>query len=339
MYDYNNGRFLSIDPFIQSPSSTQSMNPYTYIFNNPLSGIDPTGYTAQQEPKAAATAVLQKPRKQGFTLKSGLIFTGAHISTGDNIPEKNGNDSTGVDGPETKSSPNKNISDFGSPMDSLAVSRAELTRMRKVQQKQMRACKAIKVRECSGGITPKQIDEHRGNPSGTDPITNPDTVNPNFEDKVVISDSKIEITVNYSSKGDAKSNKRAIINLRKENKAASVILKFDKVDDPSDANLIIHSATFAEIYEMCLISSCEAAYGFGGKRLKDGQTIVINSGNSDDLSDIVAHEFGHRLGLEHRKDGGIMDYKESKREGAGEEVKESDAERIRRLYEKSDDEN
>ncbi|MBL4698119.1 MAG: hypothetical protein JKX70_04730, partial [Phycisphaerales bacterium] len=44
MYDYNNARFLSVDPFIQAPTSTQSLNPYTYIFNNPLSGIDPTGY-------------------------------------------------------------------------------------------------------------------------------------------------------------------------------------------------------------------------------------------------------------------------------------------------------
>ncbi|MBL4661912.1 MAG: hypothetical protein JKY19_16250 [Alcanivoracaceae bacterium] len=44
MYDYNNGRFLSVDPFIQNPGSTQSLNPYTYIFNNPLSGVDPTGY-------------------------------------------------------------------------------------------------------------------------------------------------------------------------------------------------------------------------------------------------------------------------------------------------------
>ncbi len=44
MYDYNNGRFLSVDPFIQNPTSTQSLNPYTYIFNNPLSGTDPSGY-------------------------------------------------------------------------------------------------------------------------------------------------------------------------------------------------------------------------------------------------------------------------------------------------------
>ncbi len=43
MYDYNNGRFLSVDPFITG-TSTQSLNPYTYIFNNPLSGRDPSGY-------------------------------------------------------------------------------------------------------------------------------------------------------------------------------------------------------------------------------------------------------------------------------------------------------
>ncbi|MDC2889341.1 hypothetical protein PN838_11795 [Psychrosphaera sp. G1-22] len=44
IYDYNLGRFMSVDPFIQSPTSTQSVNPYSYIMNNPLSGTDPTGY-------------------------------------------------------------------------------------------------------------------------------------------------------------------------------------------------------------------------------------------------------------------------------------------------------
>ena len=44
MYDYNNGRFLSVDPFIASKSNTQALNPYSYIGNNPLSGTDPTGY-------------------------------------------------------------------------------------------------------------------------------------------------------------------------------------------------------------------------------------------------------------------------------------------------------
>nr|WP_088213134.1 RHS repeat-associated core domain-containing protein [Shewanella sp. Shew256] len=46
IYDYNLGRFMSVDPFIQSPTSTQSVNPYSYIMNNPLAGTDPTGYAA-----------------------------------------------------------------------------------------------------------------------------------------------------------------------------------------------------------------------------------------------------------------------------------------------------
>jgi RHS repeat-associated protein len=44
VYDYNLGRFMSVDPLIQSPTSTQSVNPYSYIMNNPLAGTDPTGY-------------------------------------------------------------------------------------------------------------------------------------------------------------------------------------------------------------------------------------------------------------------------------------------------------
>ncbi|WP_269801710.1 MULTISPECIES: RHS repeat domain-containing protein [unclassified Shewanella] len=48
VYDYNLGRFMSVDPLIQSPTSTQSVNPYSYIMNNPLAGTDPTGYAAEE---------------------------------------------------------------------------------------------------------------------------------------------------------------------------------------------------------------------------------------------------------------------------------------------------
>jgi hypothetical protein len=49
VYDYNLGRFLSVDPFIQAPGNSQSINPYSYIMNNPLSDTDPTGYMAKEE--------------------------------------------------------------------------------------------------------------------------------------------------------------------------------------------------------------------------------------------------------------------------------------------------
>jgi RHS repeat-associated protein len=44
VYDYRLGRFLSVDPIIGDPASSQSINPYSYGGNNPLSGVDPTGY-------------------------------------------------------------------------------------------------------------------------------------------------------------------------------------------------------------------------------------------------------------------------------------------------------
>jgi RHS repeat-associated protein len=44
VFDYNVGRFTGVDPFIQFPLNSQSLNPYSYILNNPLSGTDPSGY-------------------------------------------------------------------------------------------------------------------------------------------------------------------------------------------------------------------------------------------------------------------------------------------------------
>ncbi|GAA5444532.1 hypothetical protein Misp06_02719 [Microbulbifer sp. NBRC 101763] len=44
VYDPSLGRFLSPDPFIQSPKNSQSYNRYSYVLNNPLSLVDPTGY-------------------------------------------------------------------------------------------------------------------------------------------------------------------------------------------------------------------------------------------------------------------------------------------------------
>ncbi len=53
VYDYNVGRFLSVDPFLQFPENSQSANPYTYILNNPMSGTDPTGYQSESDKEEA----------------------------------------------------------------------------------------------------------------------------------------------------------------------------------------------------------------------------------------------------------------------------------------------
>lgn len=46
IYEPTIGRFMSVDPVYQAPTNTQSVNPYSYVMNNPLSLVDPSGYTA-----------------------------------------------------------------------------------------------------------------------------------------------------------------------------------------------------------------------------------------------------------------------------------------------------
>ncbi len=46
VYDPKLGRFLSADPIVQAPLYTQSFNRYSYVWNNPLTLIDPSGYSA-----------------------------------------------------------------------------------------------------------------------------------------------------------------------------------------------------------------------------------------------------------------------------------------------------
>lgn len=45
VYDPNIARFISADPFIQAPLLSQSLNRYSYVMNNPLSLVDPSGYS------------------------------------------------------------------------------------------------------------------------------------------------------------------------------------------------------------------------------------------------------------------------------------------------------
>ncbi len=49
VYDPVMGQFLSPDPFIQNPFSTQNFNRYSYCMGNPLKYVDPSGYSYKQE--------------------------------------------------------------------------------------------------------------------------------------------------------------------------------------------------------------------------------------------------------------------------------------------------
>jgi hypothetical protein len=87
VYDYNLGRFLSVDPFIQDPGNSQSMNPYSYIMNNPLSGTDPSGYTSCKEAEAGCKKKSNRARglvagsSAGGTSSAAVALNNGNIGT------------------------------------------------------------------------------------------------------------------------------------------------------------------------------------------------------------------------------------------------------------------
>ena len=44
IYDAEIGRFLQVDPFVQDRTNSQALNRYSYVLNNPLSYVDPSGF-------------------------------------------------------------------------------------------------------------------------------------------------------------------------------------------------------------------------------------------------------------------------------------------------------
>ncbi|MGJ8663973.1 MAG: RHS repeat domain-containing protein, partial [Marinicella sp.] len=111
MYDFNNGRFLSVDPFIQGTTS-QAINPYSYIDNNPLSGTDPTGYRksicGQDGMRKCDTIIGPHSRKgvwNGFANTNGKVI-GVIVFTGDN------DDTSGIWSLNDRGEFNKENSDY-----------------------------------------------------------------------------------------------------------------------------------------------------------------------------------------------------------------------------------
>lgn len=79
IYDHRLGRFLSVDPLMQAPASSQSLNPYSYVLNNPLAGTDPTGFASCWEEGDCREL---GPARQAFTSNAEFAFGGQVVQGG-----------------------------------------------------------------------------------------------------------------------------------------------------------------------------------------------------------------------------------------------------------------
>jgi hypothetical protein len=112
VFDYNVGRFTGVDPFIQFPLNSQSLNPYSYLMNSPLSGTDPTGYYGKFD------SVCDRPS----TLGACDASVGGGNSTGKVKPVRVNSAENGASSGSTTTTDSRNQSDaksiaarFGEP--------------------------------------------------------------------------------------------------------------------------------------------------------------------------------------------------------------------------------
>ena len=66
MYDPELGRHLSADPYTPEPYSSQGYNRYSYVHNNPLRYIDPSGYMREPNCPGCGVSYAEVPDLWGF---------------------------------------------------------------------------------------------------------------------------------------------------------------------------------------------------------------------------------------------------------------------------------
>jgi len=119
-YDYNLGRFLSVDPFIQFPSNSQSLNPYTYILNNPMAGVDPTGYCVGEQSIQDCADSIEAGQSESITIGGDVKGTISKGSDGSiSITTANG-----AEGQQINQVALESITGIGSPTSVGGVSGA-----------------------------------------------------------------------------------------------------------------------------------------------------------------------------------------------------------------------
>jgi RHS repeat-associated protein len=86
IYVSSGSRFLSPDPNVTDPGNTQSFNRYSYVNNNPLSEIDPTGFCGNSLNYIAGSEMTWTNDQNGNFVDTGFVSPGYYTSVPDSSP-------------------------------------------------------------------------------------------------------------------------------------------------------------------------------------------------------------------------------------------------------------
>lgn len=176
-----------------------------------------------------------------------------------------------------------------------------------LMRKELKICKSEDLSNCT--LSAKRIDDLAGNPAGTE---KPDLANPYYKGKVIYASGKLTINLGYVLTGNIARADAALKNIKEMYSKANIIINL--APNPSKFDIRIHGATLGELAQGLGLCNCNSALAIGGwapnpKHVKWGNALLVNPHSpfrAWKISD--AHEFGHKLGLKHREDLGLMDY-------------------------------
>jgi RHS repeat-associated protein len=103
IYDPAIGRFLAADPLVQAPLLSESLNRYSYAWNNPLKWVDPTGYQDEGN-QSLVPPIVGSPTSGGESPDVGLFTTNPSpndAGPGDELPPTRASDNGNPGSPQS----------------------------------------------------------------------------------------------------------------------------------------------------------------------------------------------------------------------------------------------
>lgn len=182
-----------------------------------------------------------------------------------------------------------------------------MSNLSRIQRTELRACKTETISDC--GLTAAQLKTRIGNPAG---VGKSDAINPSYKGKVVHQGGRLHINLSYILTGNIQRAEIGLKNIRDVYASGGVVINLKP--SASKFDIRIHGASLSEITQGLKLCTCEAGLYIGGwapspQHFKWGNALLLGSTPAVKSWKITdAHEFGHKLGLKHRTDGGIMDY-------------------------------